>query len=173
MFDPADEVSSALDAALKRATSLLRLTAACFRLSETEVDDLAQEVRIRLWKSRHDAAGISGVPSSYLHRTIRTAALDLKRGPAASFVPLNEDTLPIWNAPRGDFSPESAVRERELNECLSRTLESLRPERRLVLAAYLSGEDWGEIAARTGWSQPKIRNLHYRALAELRNELSR
>jgi RNA polymerase sigma factor (sigma-70 family) len=173
MVDPADEVSSALDATLKRASSLLRLTAARFRLSEAEVNDLAQEVRIRLWKARHDAEGISSVPSSYLHRTIRTAALDLKRGPAARFVSLDDQTLLVRNAPAVDCSAECALRERELNECLRRTLESLLPERRLVLTAYLSGENWSEIAARTGWSQPKIRNLHYRALAELRNGLRR
>ena len=54
----------------------------CRKLSPL-VDELAQEVRIRLWRAHadHQRAGeqIEAIPASYLHRTALSAAIDLLR----------------------------------------------------------------------------------------------
>src|SRR5215216_1863740 len=49
------------------------------RLSEADVDEVMQQVRIRLWRAQGDSEQIARAPASYVYRTAVSAALDLIR----------------------------------------------------------------------------------------------
>jgi RNA polymerase sigma-70 factor (ECF subfamily) len=65
------------------------------------------------------------------------------------------------------------MEEAELQESIGRAVELLIPARRSVVKMYLSGYAREEIADLLGWTEPKTRNLLYRGLADLRDELTR
>src|SRR5687768_18223634 len=74
-----DEVSAALESALANFGTMVRRVGWRHRLSDADVDELVQDVRIRLWRARSGGEQIRQVTSSYVYRTAVSAALDLLR----------------------------------------------------------------------------------------------
>ncbi|MGH7608013.1 MAG: RNA polymerase sigma factor, partial [Gemmatimonadales bacterium] len=74
-----DSMSLALESLLRRFGGLLRGIARRYGLSAADADELCQDVRIRLWRALASDEKIADVRASYLHRTARSAALDLIR----------------------------------------------------------------------------------------------
>ncbi len=79
MLHSESDLSEALEAVLERYRSTVRRLARQRGLQEHEVDEVFQEVRIRLWKALGDPERISTVKASYVHRATLSAALDLIR----------------------------------------------------------------------------------------------
>jgi RNA polymerase sigma factor (sigma-70 family) len=136
-----------------------------YRLSDADLDEVAQEVRIRLWRATQRFAE---VPTSYVYRASTSAAVDLLRRRRArhadSTLPLDEVAEPVSDA--GD--PWHAVEESELAARLARAIEEIPASRRPAVRLYLAGHSWQEVAAATGWSLAKARNLVYRGLSDLK-----
>ena len=59
----------------------------------------------------------------------------------------------------------------ELARCFELALAHLPRNRRLAVQLHLEGYSRDEIATLTGWTEPKVRNLIYRGLDELRGHL--
>ncbi|MCI0436108.1 MAG: hypothetical protein L0271_21070, partial [Gemmatimonadetes bacterium] len=78
MATPADPVSSALDVVLGRFARMVRSVGAAHGLADADLDEVVQDVRIRLWRAR-TRERIADAPSSYVYQTARAAALDLLR----------------------------------------------------------------------------------------------
>ncbi|HEU4563445.1 MAG TPA: sigma-70 family RNA polymerase sigma factor [Gemmatimonadaceae bacterium] len=171
-----DRLSSTLEAAVAGFAGMVRRVGFRHRLSDADVDEVMQEVRIRLWRAhegREDATEqIAGIPASYVYRTAQSAALDIlrrrrARRAEATVAIDDEDTGPAV----GD-GPEEAMDAAELREQVARAIESIPPSRRPVVRMYLTGYPREEIAALMGWSEAKTRNLLYRGLADLRERLT-
>ena len=64
---------------MSRFTTMVRSVGARHRLSEADLDEVVQDVRIRLWKSCPTSEHIRQLGTSYVYRTATSAALDLLR----------------------------------------------------------------------------------------------
>lgn len=161
------------------------------RLSDADLDELMQEVRIRLWRAHdapdrggqaaHDdasdadrAAGerIGAVSASYVYRTAVSAALDLMRRRRARRADAHDagpDALALAAASGG---PDAELDTAEFGVMLARAIDTIPASRRPVVRMYLAGYPREEIAALLGWTEPKTRNLLYRGLDDLRARLT-
>ena len=176
MSSALDTVSSELELVIGRFAAVVRRVAGRHRLSGADLDDVLQEVRIRLWRAHSGAAGgseqIEQVSASYVYRTAVSAAIDILRRRRArgaeQTVALDETEEPVSHA----ADPTRAVEQSELAEQLARAIETITPSRRPVVRMYLVGYTREEVAAVMGWSEAKTRNLLYRGLADLRERLT-
>jgi RNA polymerase sigma factor (sigma-70 family) len=173
MEQPSDSVSRALDAVHTRFAERVRYVGVRHGLSGTDVEDLVQEVRLRLWKALESGEKILSAPASYIHRTAVSAALDvLRRRRARRETPVRL-SRPSGVAVLGESpSADRLLDQLELQESIGQALETLIPARRSVVKMYLTGYAREEIADLLGWTEPKTRNLLYRGLADLRGALT-
>jgi len=168
--DP-DPISPALEGLLARFGETVRRVAQRHGLAG-EVDDVLQEVRIRLWRARASGERIESANASYVYRTAVTAALDLiRRRRARKEDPMDPTTFAAQTTATADPTPAQAVESSETMRQVEEAVEGLSPTRRPVVRMYLAGYRQEEIAGLLGWSEPKTRNLLYRGLADLRGRL--
>ncbi len=170
-----DSLSPALERVLDKFSGIVRRVCWRYGFAGTEVDELMQEVRIRLWHAHggqeRASESIAAIPASYLHRTALSAAIDLIRRHRAR---RGDRMVSIDDEPEvmGETSgPDSALAESELAEQVERAVQSIQPSRRPVVRMHLMGHTREEIAQLLGWSEAKTRNLLYRGLAEVRERL--
>ena len=168
-----DRLSTELEAVVGRFAALVRRVGLRHRLSEADLEDVLQEVRIRLWRARSGPQGerTEQVSASYVYRVAVSAAVDLLRRRRARGA---DKTLSLddIDEPVADHSdPARSVEESELAAQLDRALETITPSRRPVVRMYLAGYSGDEVAPMMGWSEAKTRNLLYRGLADLRERL--
>jgi RNA polymerase sigma-70 factor (ECF subfamily) len=170
-MSPADAASAALDALIARCAAKVHMVGRTHRLDATEVDEVFQEVRIRVWAA---VAGerIAQLPASYVYRTAKSAALDFIRRRRAR---RHDTTDSIESAPAAGLSLQHSetLGDRELGDVIASALGDLPLSRRAVVRMYLDGYGPREISALMGWTEAKARNLVYRGLADLRESLSR
>lgn len=167
-----DPVSLSLDAVVTRFATMVRSVGWRHRLSDDDVDEVMQQVRIRLWQAQGDSEQIRRTPASYVYRTAVSAAVDLIRRRQARRADL---MVPIEG--HADPAPETASPERdlesgELAEQVARAIDTIPASRRPVVRMYLAGYPREEISKLLGWSEAKTRNLLYRGLADLRGRLT-
>ena len=171
MSGAADQASLALEAVLATFGSMVRGVGWRHRLSDADVDEVMQEVRIRLWRSKATGEQIAGVASSYVYRIAVSAALDLMRRRRTRRVGLAE-SIDDSELPASTPNPHAAAEALELSEQVARAVETIPATRRPVVRMYLAGYPREEIADLLGWSEAKTRNLLYRGLADLRSRLT-
>jgi RNA polymerase sigma-70 factor (ECF subfamily) len=161
MVDDSRPISAALEALVARFGEAVRRIGWRHGLSGDEVDEVVQEMRIRLWRARGTGDEIASAPAAYVHRTALTAALGVLRR-RRQHAPLDEDTA---------ASPVSASSRAEVSELardVERALAVMAPDRQAAVRAHLSGYSRSEIARLMGWSDIKTKNLLARGLADLR-----
>jgi RNA polymerase sigma-70 factor (ECF subfamily) len=172
-MSPADRVSAALDALIARSADKVRMVGRAHRLDPAEVDEVFQEVRIRVWNAISSGERIAELPASYVYRTAASVALDFIRRRRAR---RDDSTDPIESAcdseDAGPRAPEQ-VEARELGDLIEAALADVPVSRRAVVRMYLDGYGSGEIGLLLGWTEAKARNLVYRGLADLREVLAR
>lgn len=175
---PPDSPGSALDAALTGFTEMVRRVAWRHRLSDADVDEVMQEVRIRIWKASGAAEGASEQvfqsPTSYVYRTAVSAALDLIRrqrsARARRTVSLEEEGVaPVLHAAP---TAQETLEGSELATQVARAIEAIPESRRPAVRMYLAGYSREDIADLMGWTEAKTRNLLYRGLDDLRRRLA-
>jgi RNA polymerase sigma factor (sigma-70 family) len=170
-----DPLSPALERVLGNFAGVFRRVAWRYRFSGTDVDELLQEVRIRLWRAHGGqelaSETLAGIPASYLHRTALSAAIDLLRRRRARrsdrMVTIEDEDGGMPEVP----GPDEHFAESELAEQVERAIETIHPSRRPAVRMHLLGHSREEIARVMGWTQAKTRNLIYRGLADLRERL--
>ncbi len=176
MSSALDRFSSELEATVGRFAALVRRVGLKHRLSEADLEDVLQDVRIRLWRarSRPQSERTEGVSASYVYRVAVSAAVDLLRRRRArgaeQTVALDETEELV--ADHSDSDPARSVEESELSAQLARAIEAITPSRRPVVRMYLAGYSGEEVGKVMGWSEAKTRNLLYRGLADLRERLT-
>lgn len=169
-----DEISAALDGVVARFAQRVRYIGVQHGMMGSDVEDLVQEVRLRLWKALQSGEKITSAPASYIHRTAVSAALDLLRRRRARRETPVRLSRPSGLAILGESVPaDRMLEELELQQQIARGVDQLIPARRSVIRMYLAGYDREEISDLLGWTEPKTRNLLYRGLADLREILTR
>jgi RNA polymerase sigma-70 factor (ECF subfamily) len=168
-----DSASAALDALIARCADKVRIVGRAHGLDAAAVDEVFQEVRIRVWNAVGSSEKIAELPASYVYRTAESAAVDFVRRGQARRADVTE---PIERPSTGDHtglhSPEP-LGDRELGDLIELALADLAVSRRGVVRMYLEGYSAGEIGELLGWTEAKARNLVYRGLADLREALGR
>ena len=176
MHSPSDSTRASLESVISDFADMVRRVAWRHRLADADVDEVMQEVRIRLWRSHgtgsEESEQITRAPASYVYRTAVSAALDLLRRRRAQrtgvTVPLEEEDAAVGEA-RG---PEGELEASDLAEQVTRAIETIPASRRPAVRMYLAGYPREEIAELMGWTEGKTRNLLYRGLADLRERLT-
>jgi len=174
---PPETAFAALEAVIADFADMVRRVAWRHRLSDADVDEVMQEVRIRLWRSH--GTGVEGseqiarAPASYVYRTAVSAALDLLRRRRAQragvTTSLEEGAATVTSA---ELGPEAELEASELAGRVAQAIETIPASRRPAVRMYLAGYPREEIASLMGWSEAKTRNLIYRGLADLRGRLT-
>ena len=163
-------VSAALEGVMSRFSRMLRAVGRRRGLAEGDLDELVQEVRVRLWRALADNEKIGRVRTSYVYSAAMSAALDMLRRRRAR--PEETRDLEVLDVEAAEAvarpGPDVELERRELADGIERALRELPEARGVVVRLHLSGYDRFEIARLVGWTEPKVRNLIYRGLADLR-----
>lgn len=176
MADPSVSVSDALEGLLTRFGELLRRVGRGRGLSQVDVDELCQEVRVRLWRALASGEKIADASASYVYRTAVSAAVDMiRRRRARPETPLSEFSgeEPASQSRGWGTAPDDVLERRHFAEQLASALDELPERRNVVVRLHLTGYHRTEIAQLLGWTEAKTRSLLYRGLADLRTNLTR
>jgi RNA polymerase sigma-70 factor (ECF subfamily) len=174
--EPDGEASRALEHVVSRFDAFIRRSARRHGLRGDEIDEVVQEIRVRMWKSLGTAELIRRAKASYIYRAAISASIDLirrrraRRYDARSLDDDTSDDAPA-PAPESRLRADAALDEEEVASTVHRALALLAEHRRAVVRMHLAGYDRFEIAELLGWSEPKTRNLLYRGLTDLRQIL--
>jgi len=157
---------------MARFESLARRAAIARGLPADEVDELLQDVRIRLWKSHATSENLDGLGASYLLKVVSSSVIDhlrrkrRQRETSLDAVAESAAVPVVLQVQPPDHAATQALAER-----LERALTQLPQNRRLVVQLHLEGYERVEIGRMTGWTEAKVRNLLYRGLDDLRAQL--
>ena len=175
LHDAEQHLSLALEAAVTRFASMVRQVGRRHRLEETDLDEVLQEVRLRLWRARGTSEQIGEAGASYVYRTAVSASLDILRRRrarrAADHDAIDDGgTAELLATPAP--GPLSELEGTELAERVAAAIDTIPASRRPVVRMHLQGYPREEIAELMGWTEGKTRNLLYRGLADLRDRLT-
>ncbi len=162
-------LSAAIESTMRRSEGLIRSAAFRAGLETGEMDGVIQDVRIRLWRAfdRPDE-NRTELPPSYVYKVTVSAVIDFLRRRRTE---RRLQTVPIDSVEESLTAAVDPSRLESLAEALGRALLRLSPDRRVAVRLHLRGRSREAIAAFTGWSEARTRNLLYRGLTDLRNAL--
>jgi RNA polymerase sigma-70 factor (ECF subfamily) len=170
---PDDDASKALEHVVNRFDAFIRRSARRHGLSGGDVDEVVQDLRVRMWKSLGTADLIRRAKASYIYRAAISASLDIiRRRRARRFEGTSLEDVAVDAATDTRHRSDAGVERNELAASVHRALGMLVESRRAVVRMHLAGYDRFEIAELLGWSEAKTRNLLYRGLADLKAILS-
>jgi RNA polymerase sigma factor (sigma-70 family) len=168
--------TSAFENVIERHQAVVAGTAARMLGSNSDVEDIAQQVFIRVWKSARRYVPRAKFTTwllkitrnlvfNELRRAKRRAQVSLQPEPGAEEIPLKDETNP---------APDASLLEDELQRAIEEAIMQLPESQRmaLVLRRYeqLSYE---EIAEVLDLSVPAVKSVLFRARTELRSRLSK
>ena len=168
---PDNDASRALEHVVARFDAFIRRSARRHGLSGADVDEVVQDLRLRMWKSLGTAELIRRAKASYIYRAAISASIDIIRRRRARRFENESDDAVVDAAPDTRRRTDSRLDERELAETVHRAIALLAESRRAVVRMHLAGYERHEIAELLGWTEAKTRNLLYRGLADLREIL--
>ena len=144
---------------------------------DTEAEDLAQQVFIRIWKSapRYEPTAKF---TTWLYTITRNLVFNelrrRRRHTAQSLADIPEDRPGLQVADTTCKSPDVTMIDAEMQEAIQAAIEALPETQRmaLILRRYddVSYEEMGEIL---GLSVPAVKSVLFRARTELREKLRR
>ena len=168
--------TQAFEELIERHQSLVAGTVARMLGSNSEVEDIAQQVFIRVWKS----AGLytprakittwllkitRNLVFNELRRTRRRAQVPIQTEPDAAEIPLKDETNP---------TPDASLLENELQEAIEKAITELPERQRMALVLRRYEElNYEQIADILDLSVPAVKSILFRARTELRAQLSK
>ena len=168
--------TSAFEQLIERHQALVAGTVARMLGSNSDVEDIAQQVFIRVWKSARRYVPRAKFTTwllkitrnlvfNELRRSKRHAHVPLQSEPGAEETPLKDETNP---------APDASLLETELQRAIEEAIMQLPESQRmaLVLRRYeqLSYEQIAEVL---DLSVPAVKSVLFRARTELRTRLSK
>jgi RNA polymerase sigma-70 factor (ECF subfamily) len=166
-----DDGSHAIERVVARFADLLRAAGIRRGLSDSEIDEVTQELRLRLWKGVSAGETAEALPTWYVQQAVRSAIIDRVRRRRAhrDGGPLHDDSaaLPL-DALATTRDTDFVEAQRQLGEQIDHALSQLADARRPIVRMWLIGYTREEIARTMGWTDAKVRNLLYRGLDDLR-----
>ena len=166
----------AFEEIIERHQALIFGTAARMLASNSDVEDIAQQVFIRVWKSARRYVPRARFTTwllkitrnlvfNELRRAKRRAQVPLRPDPDAEEIPLKDEINP---------APDASLLQDELQRAIEEAIMQLPESQRmaLVLRRYeqLSYEEIAEVLA---LSVPAVKSVLFRARTELRSRLSK
>jgi RNA polymerase sigma-70 factor (ECF subfamily) len=164
-------LSAALEAAVARFQRLIAAIGRRHGLADADVDEVMQEVRIRLWRTRGERETLEAMGSSYVHQAAVSAAIDVLRRRRAARTGVDATTPLAPHLAQARDDPAHLAERQELAGKVYGCVEQLLPSRRPVVRMHLAGYDRREIARVLHCTEGKVRNLLSRGLADLRELL--
>jgi RNA polymerase sigma-70 factor (ECF subfamily) len=175
-----DDIEERFNGILEKYDRFLRNTIVrmCPKGLGLQFNDIQQEARLQLWRAIESEREISH-PGSYIYRiaiSVTLKAIQRAKARREEQLRLAEET----DEPGGALdslatdpnrSPEALAEQSELIAKIEQALARLPENRRLAVGLYLKGMSTEEISDLMGWSEPKARNLAYRGLKDLRDQL--
>ncbi len=135
-----------------------------------DVEDIAQDVKIKLWKILRDEKKISNYPS-YIKKVVDSSVIDhLRKCKREENIVQHEKAKTIAEGSYL-YSLETGADPGDMRAALAQALDRLIESRRAVVQLYMMNFNIEEISEHFRWSQHKTRNLLYRGLADLRRIL--
>lgn len=143
------------------------------RRNEADLQELEQDVRLRLWQTLSRERNWDK-PASFIRSVVLSVAIDAARrrqvrGGGSEHVGL-EHVEPDFQGLAGDLTGNAEQRTELL--ALLESLQHEDPERADAVGLYLQGFTTAEIGSLLGWTEAKARNVVYRSLDALRTRLS-
>jgi len=177
---PIAEVEARFNAIVEEYGKFLRrtITQLCPKDLGLQFSDIEQEARLRLWRALQSEREIADL-ASYLYRIAVTATLDAVRRVKTK----REEQLRLAEEAEEDeggphslvvdpaHSPELLAERQQIVRKVEAALARLPDNRRRAVGLYLEGMTSQEIGDLLGWSEPKARNLVYRGLKDVRQQL--
>jgi len=168
--------TSALEELIERHQALVAGTVARMLGSNSDVEDIAQQVFIRVWKSARRYTPRAKFTTWLLKITRNLVFNELRRTKRRAQVPLESETgaeEPVLKD-ESNPAPDASLLEVELREAIEEAIMHLPETQRmaLVLRRYeqLSYEQIAEVL---DLSVPAVKSVLFRARTELRSRLSR
>jgi RNA polymerase sigma factor (sigma-70 family) len=168
--------TNALEALIERHQTLVAGTVARMLGSNSDVEDIAQQVFIRVWKSARRYVPRAKFTTwllkitrnlvfNELRRTKRHAHVPLQPEPGTEDPPLKDETT---------LAPDTSLLEMELQRTIEEAILQLPETQRLavVLRRY-EQLSYDQIAEILDLSVPAVKSVLFRARTELRSRLSK
>jgi RNA polymerase sigma-70 factor (ECF subfamily) len=172
----ADRASSVIEAVVARFRRMVRSVGVRRGLVDADLDEVLQDVRIRLWQAGERGKPIEELGASFLYQVATSAALDVLRRRrsrrAEQSVAIDAEATEQREQTAPGPSPHEDVERSELQAQIDAAVESLAIDRRVAVRMHLAGYDRDDIARALGWSEARTRNLVYRGLEDVRRRLA-
>ena len=168
--------TAAFEQLVERHQALVIGTVARMLGNNSDIEDVAQQVFIRIWKSAaryRPTAKFTTWLLTITRNLVFNEARRRKRHPGTALdTHEGDDSLSLPDHARS--IPDKALLERELELAIDRAILSLPERQRLavVLRRY-EGKSYEEIADVLNLSVPAVKSILFRARSELRSALSR
>ena len=160
-----------LESVLLRFSRFIRSHIQKFNLQKfgLDPDDIAQEVRIKIWKVINDEKVIDNY-TSYIRKIVDSSVIDqLRKFKREEGIFLHEKQARI-SEQKTDYEAD-LIRDKYIQETIGEAVDALLESRRKAVKLYLVNMTLEEIALFFNWSKDKTRNLLYRGLADLKRRL--
>jgi RNA polymerase sigma-70 factor, ECF subfamily len=166
--------TAAFEELIERHQALVAGTVARMLGSNSDVEDIAQQVFIRVWKSAGRYVPRAKFTTwllkitrnlvfNELRRAKRHAHTPIQADPSAEEIPLKEETHP---------SPDASLLEKELQSAIEEAITALPESQRMALILRRYDDlSYEEIAEILDLSVPAVKSVLFRARAELRQRL--
>jgi len=168
--------TSAFEKVIERHQALVAGTAARMLGSNSDVEDIAQQVFIRVWKSARRYVPRAKFTTwllkitrnlvfNELRRSKRRAQVPLQSDPGAEEIPLKDETNP---------APDASLLEEELQRAIEEAIMQLPESQRMALVLRRYDQlSYEEIAEVLDLSVPAVKSVLFRARTELRSRLNK
>jgi len=145
-------------------------TASRFARGKHELDDLAQDIFIRIWKGLPSYREEAPFEHWFMRIAVRTCYDFLRKHRRRRESEVLVDETPVDRNPATD-SPDARIRQqREAWEVVQQLLECLNEKDRLVITLMdLEEKSVKETAALTGWSESNVKVRAHRARHKMRD----
>src|SRR6266571_1568098 len=166
----------AFEQLIERHQTLVAGTAARMLGSNSDVEDIAQQVFIRVWKSARRYVPRAKFTTwllkitrnlvfNELRRTKRRAQVPIQSEPEAEEIPLKDETNPM---------PDASLLETELQQTIEEAITELPERQRMALVLRRYEElNYEQIAEILDLSVPAVKSILFRARTELRARLNK
>ena len=168
--------TSAFEKVIERHQALVAGTAARMLGSNSDVEDIAQQVFIRVWKSARRYVPRAKFTTwllkitrnlvfNELRRAKRRAQIPLQSDPGTEEIPLKDETNP---------APDASLLEAELQRAIEEAIMQLPESQRMALVLRRYDQlSYEEIAEVLDLSVPAVKSVLFRARTELRSRLNK
>ena len=168
--------TAAFEHLIERHQTLVAGTVARMLGSNSDVEDIAQQVFIRVWKSASRYVPRAKFTTWLLKITRNLVFNELRRSKRHALVPMQSD--PQWEAlPVKDEvtqAPDASLLEAELQRKIEEAILSLPQSQRMALILRRYEElNYEQIAEVLNLSVPAVKSLLFRARTELRERLAK